>query len=485
MKLVEYAGFDGLGLAQLLCQRQVSAREVGEAALQAIAQLNPNLNAVLETFPERIERKVGKAEADGPFAGVPFLVKDLFLFEKDVACECGSALMRGFRPQHDSGLTRRFSEAGLVTIGRTAVPEMGYSSATASRLHGITRNPWNPSRISGGSSGGSAVAVASGMVPIAHGSDAGGSIRSPAALNGIVGLKPTRGRTSEGPDAGELLGGLGVNFVLTRTVRDCAAILDAVQGAAPGDPYIIAPPPRPFATEIEAPPPRLRIALVSQSFSGVPIDPEIRAATVRAARLLEAMGHQVEEAMPFFDWPPFLAAVNDLWTAHLARDCDLIGAALDRAPSPANLQRVTWECYRHGKSRKAEDLLSAIGVFNEVSRRVGTFFCRYDLLLTPTCTRSAVLHDEFDMDRADMTAIDWCEHCFSLEVFLVPFNVSGQPAISLPLEQTDDCFPIGLQLVARYGEEATLLRIAAELEQARPWSARRPPISVARAAAVA
>jgi amidase len=478
MNLAEYAGFDGLGLAELVRRGDVSASELGRLALDAVARINPALNAVLETFPDRVERLGSGRPTGGAFAGVPFLIKDLFLFEKGVACECGSRLMQGFRPDHDSELTRRFRQAGFVTVGRTAVPEMGYSSATSSRLHGVTRNPWNPDRISGGSSGGAAVAVATGIVPIAHGSDGGGSIRSPASFNGLVGLKPTRGRISEGPDVADQLQGLGVNFVLTRTVRDCAAALDEVHGAVPGDPYAIAPPQRPFLEEAGRPPGRFRIAVAPETFGGTPIEAEVRAATARAARRLEGMGHVVEEAMPRFDWLPFVSAVNDLWTAHLARGCDLFGEFLGRRPEETNLQRVTWACYRHGKSRTASDLLAALEIFNTVSRRVGAFFERYDLLVTPTCARTAMAHAEFDMDRADMDALQWCQHCFTLEAFLVPFNVAGLPAMSLPLEQSLEGAPIGIQFVGRFGEEADLFRIAAELERAAPWANRRPPIHV-------
>ncbi|MFZ5791162.1 MAG: amidase [Pseudomonadota bacterium] len=480
MNLAEYARFDGVGLADLVRRREVTAQELGRLALDAIERLNPRLNAVLETFPDRVDKLGGGGSGEGPFAGVPFLVKDLLLFEEGMACECGSQLMQGFRPDHDSELTRRFRRAGFVTVGRSAVPEMGYSSATSSRLHGVTRNPWNPERIAGGSSGGAAAALAAGLVPIAHGSDGGGSIRSPASFNGLVGLKPTRGRISEGPDAADQLSGLGVNFVLTRTVRDCAAALDAVHGAAPGDPYAIAPPSRPFSKEVGAPPGRLRIAVATETFSGVPIDPEVKAATARTARLLETAGYIVEETMPRFDWIPFVSAVNDLWTAHLARGCDLFGEMLGRRPGPDNLQRVTWACYRHGRSRSAQDLLAALELFNTVSRRIGAFFERYDLFVTPTCTRTAPPHAEFDMDRADMDARQWCQHCFSLEVFLVPFNVAGLPAISLPLEQGAGGAQIGMQFVGRYGDEATLFRIAADLERASPWSSRRPSIHVAQ-----
>ncbi len=479
MNPTEYSSYDGLGLAELVRRREISPRELAEAALTGIAHLNPRLSAVLETFPDRVERIPDIARLEGPLGGVPFLVKDLFLFEKGTLCECGSELLRGFRPDHDSELTRRFRHAGLVTLGRTATPEMGYSSATSSRLHGLTRNPWDLERSTGGSSGGAAAAVAAGLVPIAHASDGGGSIRSPASFNGLVGLKPSRGSISEGPDAGDLLGGLGVNFGLTRTVRDCAALLDAVHGTAPGDPYGIAPPVRPFLDEVGAPVERLRVAVAAETFSGVPIDATVADATARAGRLLESMGHHVEQARPRFDWEAFLAAVNDLWTAHLAYGCDTLGAALGRPPSQENLQPITWACYRHGRASTAGRLLAAMDQLNAASRRIAAFFLQYDLLVTPTCTRRAFGHGEFDMSRTDLDALQWARQCFALEVFLVPFNVTGQPAISLPLEQGQDGMPIGIQFVGRAGNEALLFRLAAALETANPWSGRRPPVHLA------
>jgi len=476
MNIAEYASHDGLGLAELVRRRAVSPRELAQAALTAIEQVNPSLNAVIEVFQDRAEWLSVDAPTAGPFAGVPFLLKDLFLFEKGALCECGSELLRGFRPGHDSELTRRFRQAGFVTLGRTATPEMGYSSATSSRLSGITRNPWNLDRSPGGSSGGAAAAVAAGIVPIAHGSDGGGSIRSPSCFNGLVGLKPSRGRISEGPDAGDLLGGLGVNFALTRSVRDCAALLDAVHGAASGDPYGAEPPNRPFLAEVGDPVNKLRVAVAPGSFSGVPVDPAVADAVERTAKLLESMGHRVERDMPRFDWENFLGGVNDLWTAHLAYGCDALGTALKRTPSQSNLQAVTWACYRHGKSLSATQLLAAMDQLNLASRRIAAFFETYDLLVTPTCTRPWIGQDEFDMTRSDIDALQWAKKCFALEVFLVPFNVTGQPAISLPLEKTADNFPVGIQFVARARQESLLFRLAGALEAAVPWAARRPPL---------
>jgi amidase len=479
MNLEEYARFDGLGLAELVRTRQVKARELAELALAGIARVNPRLNCVIQAFPERAAKLDEARLPDGPYRGVPFLIKDLFLYETGVLSEGGSELTKGLVGDHDSGLMVRFREAGLVNLGRTATPEFGYSSTTSSRLAGLTRNPWNPERISGGSSGGSAVAVAAGIAPMAHGGDGGGSIRSPAAFNGLVGLKPTRGRISAGPDGAEPLSGMAVNFAITRTVRDCAALLDATAGPSPGDPNVAPPPARPFAKEVGAKPGTLRIAYTTRTFSGVPIAPEIIAATEATAEVLRRLGHDVREAMPAFDWPSFNAANNVIWTADMAHGCDYFGRKLGRVPSPANLQRTTWACYEFGKRCTATDLLDAYDVFNDVRRRFGAFLEEHDVFLAPTVTKLAEPHAVYDADQPGMDAMAWTEHLFALEVFLVPFNVTGQPAISLPLHQAPDGSQIGMHFAARFGDEATLFRLAAVLEKELPWRDRRPPIHVA------
>jgi len=479
MNLGEYAGHDGLGLAELVRRRQVTARELGELALAGVAKVNPRLNCVIETFPDRLAALDEAALPDGAFRGVPFLIKDLFLYERGVLSEGGSELTRGFVADHDSGLTIRFRDAGLVNLGRTTTPEMGYSSTTSSRLAGITRNPWNPELISGGSSGGAAVAVAAGILPMAHGSDGGGSIRSPSSFNGLVGLKPTRGRVSEGPDNGDILSGMAVNFALTRSVRDCAALLDAVSGPWPGDPHMAPRPERPFLQEVGRKPGRLRIAYTTKSFSGVPIDPVIIRAVADTADLLRRLGFAVTEDMPRFDWPTFNLANNVIWTAHMAHGCDALGRAMKRTPGPDNLQQTTWACYEFGRRLGASDLLDALDVFNRVSRGFGAFFEQYDLFLAPTCTQLAQPHAVYDADQPGFDALGWTEHLFALEVFLVPFNVTGQPAITLPLHQTPDGAQIGIHFAARFGDEATLFRLAGLLERELPWHARRPPIHVA------
>jgi amidase len=479
MKLTEYARYDGLGLAELVRKKQVKARELCELALAGVAKVNPTLNCVIQTFPERVAKLDDAAIPDGPFRGVPFMIKDLFMYEKGVLSEGGSQLTKGFVADHDSELMVRFRQAGFINLGRTATPELGYSSTTSSRLGGITRNPWNPERISGGSSGGSTVAVASGILPIAHASDGGGSIRSPSCFNGLVGLKPTRGRISEAPDNGDILSGMAVNFAVTRTVRDCAAALDAVAGPVPGDPNVAPAPARRFLSEVGTVPGKLRIAYTTKTFSGVPIDPEIVKAVENTVDLLRRLGFSVHEARPRFDWPTFNLANNVIWTAHMAHGCDALGKVMGRKPGPDNLQRTSWACYEFGKKCTASDLLDALDVFNQVSRRFGAFFEDYDVFIAPTCTKLAEPHAVYDADQSGFDAMGWTEHLFALEVFLVPFNVTGQPGISLPLHQTAAGSQIGMHFAARFGDEATLFRLAGVLEKELPWRDRRPPIHVA------
>ena len=477
MNLGEYASYDGMGLAELVRTKQVTPRDLCELALAAVSKVNPDLNCVIETFPERVAKLDDQTLPNGPFRGVPFLIKDLFMFEMGVLSEGGSELTKGLRADHDSELMARFRKAGLVNLGRTTTPEMGYSSTTSSRLAGLTRNPWHLERISGGSSGGAAVSVASGIVPMAHGSDGGGSIRSPCCFNGLVGLKPTRGRISEGPDAGAPLSGMAVNFALTRTVRDCAALLDAVHGSSPGDPFTAPRPRRAFLKEVGDKPGKLRIAYTTSSFSGVPVATEVAQAVHDTAAMLDNMGFEVREDMPSFDWAPFNLANNVVWSTHMAHGCDSLGIKMGRTPGPENLQRTTWACVEFGRRQTASDLLGALDVFDQVSRQVGRFFDDTDVLITPTCTKLAEPHDVYDPEQP-FDALGWTELLFQLEVFLVVFNVTGQPAITLPLYQAADESQIGIQLVARFGDEATLFRLAGALEEAMPWRHRRAPVHV-------
>jgi amidase len=408
------------------------------------------------------------------------LVKD-FPIEQGVRGEMGSALFAGLTASEDSELMIRLRRAGLVNLGRTASSELGLAALTVSAHCGVTRNPWDPGRSTAGSTGGGAAAVAAGIVPIAQGGDGGGSIRNPASCCGLVGLKPTRGRISAAPGDGDPYSGMAIGFALTRTVRDCAALLDAVAGPGVGDPFEIAPPERPWAAEVGARPEPCRIAVTSVAWSGLPVDPALRQAVQATARTLEAMGHVVIEASPDFDYERFLAAQIDLWCGHTAHSIEAGAAALGRIPAPGLLQTTTWAVYQAGKALSATRFLEAEAEYSRVTRQVAAFFGDFDLLLTPTCTVPPLPLDAHRLDEPGATVKDLFDHLAPIETFTALFNATGQPAMSLPLGWSPAGLPLGLQLVGRFGDEARLFRVAGALEEAMPWRDRRPPIHVAAA----
>lgn len=476
MKLDEYARYDGLGLAALVRSGEVSPGELAETAQKAIDTVNPKLNAVIA----RIEPRPPAGDRSAPFFGVPFLIKDILLHAEGVACDVGSRLAVGsFVSPHDTDLMQRFKAAGVVTLGRTNTPEFGFSITTEPVLYGPTRNPWDTGRSPGGSSGGSAAAVAAGIVPVAHANDGGGSIRIPAASCGLVGLKPTRGRTPTGPEFGQPLHGLGIEHVVTRTVRDCAAMLDAVQGPGVGDPYVIAPPVRHYADEVGAPTGRLRIAVSFSGMMNAKIDDPVRSEVMRVARHLESLGHEITEASPVFDETTFHSANFTYWCGFLASGVLGVAEQNGRKPSRETLEATTLACYEHGASLKLTDLETADALANVVCRSVAPFFNQYDVLLTPTTTGAALPLGFSNADDPKFGARGWYEHLFTYAPFTALYNLTGQPAISLPLGVDANGLPIGMQCVARLGAEDLLLRLAAQLEESLPWSGRRPAVHVA------
>lgn len=477
MKLDEYARYDGLGLAELVRRGEVSAAELAATARLGIERVNPILNAVIGDIGTH-----APAPADGPFAGLPFLIKDLVLHAEGVRCDMGSRLVdNSFVSPHDTELMRRFKAAGFVAIGRTNTPEFGFASTTEPVLYGPTRNPWNVDRSPGGSSGGSAAAVAAGIVPIAHANDGGGSIRIPAAMCGMVGLKPTRGRTPTGPEFGQPLHGLGIEHVVTRTVRDCAAVLDSVQGPGIGDPFIIPPPSRPYASEIGAPPGRLRIAVSLAGMKGAHAGGEVRDAVMRVARELETLGHEVSEASPHYDEDMFHKANIVYWCGFLA--AGILGTAQlnGRTPSLQTLESTTLACYEYGLGLKLVDLEMADAFANIVCRSVAPFFNAYDVLLTPTLGERTVALGLIDANDSSLDAQAWYDRLFNHASYTALYNMTGQPAISLPLTTDAEGMPLGMQFVTRFGAEDLLLRLAAQLEQALPWADRRAGIHVGAA----
>jgi amidase len=471
VNLREYASLDAVGLRALIRSGEVTAAEVEDVAREAIEAANAQLNALtLPLFAPALERETG-----GPLDGVPFLIKDSGPFARGVPFALGSRSIRGATAMVDHDLMTRFRAAGLVTLGQTTAPELGLTFATESLRYGVTRNPWDLTRGTGGSSGGSAALVAAGAVPLAHGNDGGGSIRIPAACCGLVGLKPSRGRTPSGPAAGEVGFGLIVEFALARTVRDAAHLLDAVSAPAVADKYFAPPPARPYTEEVGDTPGRLRVALTTAAWSGVPVDPEIVDVTEAAGKVLELLGHEVTEASPSLD-PDLLVEAAMLGVYGTG------GAVLSaaRRPDAALMEAVPRRVVAETDAASALDLMRAVDAQHRITRPVGLFLSRYDLLVTPTLAQSPPPHGTLDYDNPDYTARSWLRRIFQYGPFTAAFNISGHPAISLPIGQSRDGLPIGVQLVAGYGREDLLLRVAAQLEQAIPWHTRVPRFHLAR-----
>lgn len=474
----EYVKFDAIGLAKLIKQRDVSVKDVHDAAQAVISKINPQINSVIETWPERAAGKCDAAiDTDGPLAGVPFLLKDVGGSEPGVRHECGSRIARDMAPDvSESAVMRRYREAGMVSIGRTTSPEFAFNITTENVLHGATRNPWNLEYSAGGSSGGAAASVASGMVPIAEANDGGGSIRIPASACGLFGLKPSRGRISMAPFAAEYLCGLSATHVVSRSVRDSAAALDAAAGAEPGDPYPVRQPERLYSEEITRPLGRLRVALMTDVWTGKPLHPECLRAVEDAARLLEAMGVVVEyKSMSLgMDWQSFMIANARLWCGNIAPWVDMLAAYTDRPISEDMLERASYASYQYGKSLTGTEMLEAMSAMNLVSRTVGQFFETYDMVLTPMLPDPPAQLGTYDANAEYATGLEWTEKILSASPFTPVFNVTGQPAVSVPWSISSAGLPIGIQLAANMGDEAVLFRAGAAIEQARPWGKDYP-----------
>jgi amidase len=472
----ELARLDATAQAELVRAGQATPAELVEAAIARVEATNGELNAVIHPLFEQGLAAARGELPDGPFRGVPFLLKDLGAAFAGQPLHLGMQYLkeRDFRAPVDTYLAQRFRAAGLVTIGKTNCPELGILPTTEPRAYGASRNPWDLERSTGGSSGGSAAAVAAGMVPIAHANDGGGSIRIPAANCGLVGLKPSRQRTSEGPLVGDFMSGLTTELCVSRSVRDTAALLDAVHGPAPGDPYVAPPPVRPYTEEVGADPGRLRIALWTETVIDRDADPEVVAGARAAARTMEGCGHTVEEpdlgALQSLDLvEPFLVR----WAAGQAQALDQLGMVGGQPIGPEDVEPLTWALAEIGRSRSAGEYLAAVGQHQVMSRMIaGIHESGFDLLLTPTMGEPPPPLGSFDDSGSEPMAA--FERAFLSGCFTAAFNATGQPAISLPLHWSEDSLPIGVQLVAPLGREDLLLRVAAQLEQAAPWVDRVP-----------
>lgn len=473
MHLSDYATHDATGLNQLIQGKQVSAAEVRAAALQAIAQVNPQINALVETWNDE------PAPHAGAFTGVPVLIKDLGISAKGRRSELGSVLALGCTADGDSQLMSRLRLAGLLPLGRTTTPEFAASTTTESRLYGPTRNPWDVERSAGGSSGGSGAAVAAGMVPVAHATDGGGSIRVPASMCGLFGLKPSRGRVPMGPDVDEVWSGLAVHGVLTRSVRDSAALLDAVHGSAVGDPFRIPSPLTSFLEHSRRAPELLRIGVQTRPLNGQALHPAVKIALDQTSRHLEALGHRIEEVEPDIglSWEGFVELNGRFWSSNTAAWIDAIAGATGRSINAEHLEPATLALYRYGKTLSATDLLGALFERNIVTRKLGGFFEDYDLLLSPTLPGLAPMIGHYNAPQEHLDGPGWMNHVFSQSPFTALANVIGAPAMSVPLSQEPKTgLPIGMHFMAKFGNEGILLGLAGQLERELPWANRHPRV---------
>jgi amidase len=477
MTLSEYTSYDALGLADLVARRQVSPGELARLAASAIEAINPAVNAVVETYPDRIEALDERTLGTGPFRGVPFLIKDFFGHEAGRVVEFGSRLCRGMIATDDTFLCGMFKAAGLNIIGRSAAPEYSMAGTTETALHGGTSTPWRRGYSAGGSTGGGMAAVIAGMVPIAHGSDIAGSIRVPASFCGGVGLKPSRGRVSLGPLQDENGYGLGQNFVQARSVRDVAAMLDCVSVPQIGDPFLIPKPDESYAVLARQGSRPLRIGWSTTPLMGVPVDAEVARAVEQTAALLAEMGHHVDESGPSFDGLQAMRDMMDVW--FFGFDLRLEGYAKRSGHriGPDTLEAVTFKIYEYARRMTASQFLTALAGINVSRRQLARVFSSHDIWLSPTTARVAEPWGLYNLGRSDVDVKDIPEQIFgALCQFTLPHNILGTPAISLPMAMHSSGLPIGVQLGARPAEEHVLLQVASALEEARPWAGRVPPL---------
>lgn len=481
MSLEEYSRCDGVALAELVRRREVSAKELALLFVEAVEKVNPKINAIIEIWKDRIQTLDDRTVPNGPFAGVPFLMKDLGAGEAGRVQDSGSRLMKGHVVERDAFLTERFKKAGLTLLGRTTCPELGMGISTESILTGDTRNPWDLEKMAGGSSGGSAASVAAGIVPVAHASDNGGSIRIPASACGLVGLKPSRGRVTAGPDIGEIMAGTLQEFVVSRTVRDTAVMLDAVSAPAPGDPFVITQPSRPYSEEVGRQNEKLRIAWTTESWQpGSTVDPEVVDCTGQVVSMLENAGFDLVEDSPVFDYEEFLVTTCKAWAVGLYAGMDMYAAMMGRSISKDFLEPVMLSYYDYSKHITAGDTFMIELALNKFRRIFGQFFEKYDMLLTPTLAKLPEPLGKYSKIRTDIDYVGYFRLQDETKAFSSAANVTGQPAITLPLGMSKNGLPIGMQFMGRFGDEASLIRLASWLEHEMPWHDRTPPNHVTR-----
>ncbi|MCY1077462.1 amidase [Archangium lansingense] len=491
MAIQGYDALDATALAELVRKKELHPTELVEETISRIEAVNPKLNAVVHKMYEQARKAAAGSLPEGPFTGVPFLVKDLDGYLAGEPFVGGCRALVGFIPDHDAELMARFRRAGVVIVAKTATPELGILGTTEPALNGPTRNPWNPEHSTGGSSGGSAACVAARVVPMAHGGDGGGSIRIPASACGLFGLKPTRARNPLGPDVGEGWGGFVQQHVLTRSVRDSAAMLDATQGADLGAPYAAPAPARPFLQEVGTAPGRLRIAFSTGSLYGKHVHPDCKAAVQDAVKLCQELGHELVDDAPRFDREELVRSYLVNVAANTSVQLEEIGQQRGKPVDATDVEPSTWALAQLGNILTAADLQRARNAMHRAGRMMAAFHERYDLFLDATLAYPPIRIGELALKPAELAALSVLRKLPLKPAFLklldelagnslekTPntqlFNQTGQPAMSVPLYWNAAGLPVGVQFAARFGDEATLFRLASQLEQARPWAGRKP-----------
>jgi len=470
----DFDSYDLVGLARLVADDEVTPGELLDAAIDNVERRNEPINAVVTRMYEEAGRFIAEDLPNkAPFRGVPFLLKDLRAQYGGVPTTSGSRFFTDYIPDHDSELVKRYKQAGLVIFGKTNTPEFGGNVSTEPVLFGATRNPWNLDRIAGGSSGGSAAAVAGRIVPAAHASDGGGSIRIPASCCGVFGLKPTRGRNPAGPDFGEAWNGLSVEHAVTRTVRDSAALLDATAGPDVGDPYWAPPQKRPYVEEVTTEPHPLRIAFSITAKSGVPVHPDCITAVEATAALLEDLGHEVVQSEPEYSGTALGEAIRLIIGGNMMAAIREHSKRKGRDPGPNDLERVIRRRVELGDAATATEYALAVQTMHRVGRVVGAFMENVDVFMTPTVARPPLIIGQLNTNTEDVQT--FLDNLYGFIPFTAVFNATGQPAMSVPLHWNEEGLPIGVQFAAAFGGEALLFQLAGQLERARPWAQRLPP----------
>jgi amidase len=481
MKLAEYSAYDALGLAELVAKKQVSAKELAQTAAAAREKIDGALNAVVELYSDRIADLDERTLGNGPFRGVPLLIKDVFGHEKGRLIEFGSRLCAGMKVEEGTYYVDMLKAAGVNILGRSAAPEYSMASTTESVMFGNTSNPWKRGYSAGGSTGGGQAAVMAGIVPIAHGSDIGGSIRIPASYCGGVGLKPSRMRVSSGPVADEGGWGYTSNFVQTRTVRDAAAMLDCLSIAQAGDPFVIPKPDEAYASLAKKPPPRLKVGIVLDELVGVAVDPEVARAVEAAGQALAGMGHAVERAKADMGGIDVLRATFDIFFFGFDARLDGYAKRSGHKPGPDTLEPVILSVYQSAKDITPARFIAAWGAANTARRKLGAFWSKYDVWLSPTTSRVSEPWGRYNLSKAGVGAHNMIEELFKVPCqYTIPHNLMGTPAMSLPLAMHSTGVPIGVQVAAQPAADHVVLQVAASLEAALPWRERVPPIHVSK-----